>query len=276
MSRFEDARKRIGRSVIHATEFMGEFRRLFPQDGRYDVRLDKEDERTWVARAVYNRDFNNSLALELGEFFYQLRAALDAAMWKAVTISEGPEPTAHADSLEFPIYNGKDPEDKFKKAAFHKFKIPDELKAWLGTIQPYSAPKPVNHPDCGLSVTLERLHDCARKDRHRKLHVAAAVAQRVEYDFIDLPPGLRLSFVEPVAVDFLKGEDIFLRFGIDGAIIGEEFPGKPKLATALQIDVSVDEIPVWSNEGFWLELRRFGEATEYIINRFDAFYDKLP
>jgi hypothetical protein len=40
----------------------------------------------------------------------------------------------------------------------------------------------------------------------------------------------------------------------------QEFSIKPKLATASQIDISVDEIPKWTDEGFAAELRRFTNA----------------
>lgn len=256
---------------------MGEFRRLFPNDSRYNVRLDHENEGTWVARAIFDRDRENSLALELGEFFYQLRAALDAAIWEGVSISEGAEPTTHTDRLEFPICSDSKSstgKEKFEKAAIHKVKFSEELRDWMATIQPYSAMKPVNHPDCGLSVTLECLHNCARKDRHRRLHVTAAVAERIDWEFIDLPPGVHVGLVEPVPADFLKGDDVFLRFRLEGALIEPTI--KPKLATTLQIDIAVDEIPKWSDEGFWVELKRFGVAVEHVIDRFESVYAKLP
>jgi len=46
-------------------------------------------------------------------------------------------------------------------------------------------------------------------------------------------------------------------------------------ATALQIDISVDEITNWTDEGFPGELILFGQTTEYVINRFESVYAKL-
>lgn len=273
MPLFVDSWKRIDRSVVHAEAFFAEFHRLFPQDG-YGVRLDEEGPGTWIASAIFKTSsLDNSLALELGEFFYQLRGALDAAVWQAVAICEGAEPkedTPGVNRLEFPLCCGK---SKFEDSAIHRFKFPQQLKAWIGSVQPNSADKPPNDPDFGLNVTLELLHNCARKDRHRRLHVAAAVPGTIEYAIASTPPDLRIASIDPIKSDFLKGDNKFMRFGL------ESISGKPitkaELTTAITIDVVFDEIPIWSEGGFATELKRFGMATEQVINRFEFAFDSL-
>jgi len=265
---FEDSWKRIDRSRVHAEALWNEVGRLFPKDG-YTVRAEQESEGTWTLSAVFNSPTgDNCIAFELGEFFYQLRAALDAAVWKAVWILDGSEPPAKANRLEFPIYATQ---QQFDAAAIHKFNFPQELREWLSAVQPYSADKPVGDPDLGLNVTLERLHNCARKDRHRRLHVFACVGEAVAFDFLPLGPGCSVTFVQPLEADFLKGKNVFLRFGVAGA--GPDF--KIKLATDLKVDIAIEDIPVWPGSTFGEELRRFGLATEYVINRFDLAFTRL-
>jgi hypothetical protein len=268
MSRFEDSWKRISRSRTHAEALWAEVKRLFPQDG-YAVEIKKESERTFTANAKFKCPSQDiSISLELGEFFYQLRAALDAAVWKAVWILDGTEPPPDANSLEFPIYPLQ---SKFESAAIHKHSFPQELRDWLGTIQPYSADKLVPDPDAGLNVTLEALHNFARKDRHRRLHVCAAFSKNVSFDIIPLSNKAAVEYVELLPTDFLKGKNAFLRFGVIGPI--EEL--KINLATGFEIDISVDEALSYIPRGLPEELRRFGLATEHVINRFDSVFAKL-
>ncbi len=269
---FEDSRKRIKRAKTHAQAFWNEVLRLFPNDG-YTVALDRENERTWVVSAIFKTAPDDEvLSLELGEFFYQLRAALDAAVWKAVWVLDGTEPPADANRLEFPIYPNK---AKFDTAAIHRCNFPQELRDWISTIQPYSAEKSAGDPDLGLSGTLQTLHDCARKDRHRRLHVAAAMASVVHYDFLDgLPEGVAVRSAEILPADFLKGKNSFLRLEFTSET-GTLPSFQKHLATALKIDISVDEITNWTAEGFPDELIRLGGATEHVINRFDSVFERL-
>jgi hypothetical protein len=268
MSRFEDSWKRIKRSKIHAEALWAEVKLLFPQDG-YAVEIQKESERTFTASAIFKSPLrDNSIPLELGEFFYQLRAALDAAVWKAVWIMNGSEPSADANSLEFPICPLQ---KKFDSAAIHKYSFPQELRDWLGTIQPYSTDKLVPDPDAGLNVTLEALHNFARKDRHRRLHVCAAFSKNVSFDIIPISNEAAVEYVEPLPTDFLKGKNSFLRFGVIGPI--EKL--KVNLATGFEIDISIDEALPYDPAGLPEELKRFGLATEHVINRFDSVFAKL-
>jgi hypothetical protein len=268
---FEDSWKRIERAVIHAKAFVVEFHRLFPKDG-YTVRLDQESPGTFVATAFFNIDSaKNDLALELGEFFYQLRGALDAAIWQTVTICEGSEPTdttPGVNRLEFPITS----EANFEKAAVHKFKFPDKLKSWIRSIQTDSAEKPSDDPDLGLNVTLETIHNFARKDRHRRLHVAAIVPRAFEYIFDCTPSNVQIVSVEFIECDFLKGNNKFARFEL------ESINGQPithaELTTGLAIDVAVDGMDIWSQDGFAGELIRCGAAVEYILNRFESTFNQ--
>lgn len=274
MHLFEESWKRIDRSRMHAVAFMDEFHRLFPNDDRYKTCVEQEAQGIWIVKAVFGENLENDLALQLGEFFYQLRSALDAAVWQAVSISEGSEPNdsmRYVSRLEFPIGT----ESNFRKAAIHKFKFPDKLRNWIGTIQTDSAEKSMPDPDSGLNVTLETLNNCARKDRHRKLQVMAAVAEAIEYNFLEIPHDLSVNSVEPIDADFLKGKNAFLRLRIAGPPV-DPSNCKIKLETNLLIDVSVKEIPKFLIDGvkggFAGELKRFGLAVEYIINQFESAF----
>ncbi len=186
MPHFTDSWKRIERAVVHGKAFKAEWESLI-QPESYRVFIEMESDWTsGVAKAVPHVIPKNDLALELGEFFYQLRAALDAAVYQAAIFAEGVDTPTKQDSIEFPIYIDS---GKFNKNPINKPPFPEELRDWLESIQPYNTAKTANTNYSTLNGTLKLLHDCARKDRHRRLHVIAAVPIQLNCGFEITEPG---------------------------------------------------------------------------------------
>ncbi|MGP8259611.1 MAG: hypothetical protein ACLQM6_06610 [Acidobacteriaceae bacterium] len=261
---FKNSWKRIERAKMHGEALAREWTTALPKEGqRVDVK--QENDGAWVASFLINVPPDNNLALEVGEFFYQLRSSLDGAIWQAVTIGEGTEPTTNINRLDFPICSE---ERYFNQSAIHKHKLPQNLKNWLASIQPYCAEKPLDDPDRGLGTTLQILHNLARMDRHRRLRVVAAVPSKVEWAFNSWPPA-NITSAEGIRCNFLEGESKFLRFTaetIDGQPID-----KIQLATGIKIEIAVDEIPCWEGT-LDKEFVRFVGATHYVIQRFEEFF----
>lgn len=158
--------------------FKNEWAKIFADDAISTVARYDKDSGWFIASVVLTpgaieRVQKNNLALEIGEYAYQLRSALDALIWDAITLKQGgTEPPPDANRVEFPIL----PTNKaFKDCGFLKFSFPDKLKPWLESIQPNSAAQPVNHPDRGVNTALGDIHDLARFDRHRRLRILAVV-----------------------------------------------------------------------------------------------------
>ena len=63
----------------------------------------RKDERTWVAKKVKPPIPDNFLSIELGEFFYQLMAALDGVVFQATVLQGEIDPPANVDGLYFPL-----------------------------------------------------------------------------------------------------------------------------------------------------------------------------
>jgi hypothetical protein len=261
---FKNSWKRIERAKMHGEAFAREWTTVLPKEGqRVDVK--QEDDGAWVAEMFIDVPAENNLALEVGEFFYQLRSSLDGAIWQAVTITEGAEPTTDINRLDFPIYPNK---GYFDQSALHKHRLPQELKGWLASIQPYCPEKAMGDPDRGLGNTLQLMHNMARMDRHRRLRVVAAVPTELEWIFNSFPPA-NITSAEGLRCNFLEGESKFLRFTAetqDGTPID-----KIQLATGLKIEVAIDGIPCWE-ASLDKEFIRFVGATRYVIDRFERFY----
>jgi len=249
---------------MHGAKFFEQWS-TFVHDKPCTIRADHKGNGTAVITAVFEggieADFGLGLSLELGEFFYQLRAALDGATFKLASLLSAPHPPPNETTLEFPIYPTT---SKFNQSAFCKQPFSDEFKAWVESIQPYNAHKTTDKPYRGINHALSLLHDCARKDRHRQLHVVAALPTTIKGHFVISPPG-RITFTEMIPCNFLEDKFEFLRFGFDRVTDGDI-----DLKGEMVIEVSVQEIPDRRGTALVEEVNRFLDVAAYVINAFEA------
>ncbi len=264
MRRFEDSWKRIDRATMHAEAFASQWAGLIDPEAK-EVGIKRKNDGTWVAFAIHKVNPEHDLAIELGEFFYQLRAALDGMIFKAVIIQGKVDPPANESTLEFPIYPTK---GKFEGCAAYRAPFPEKLKAWFEAIQPYNTGKPGYAETADMRRLLTLLHNCARKDRHRRLHVVAAIPTSVEWKF-DISPGGKISNVRELRPNFLENESEFLAFHASGVSGPDSYF---KLATGVTIEISVAEIPGLTGQGVMLELARIIDAVRYIVEKFEVGY----
>jgi hypothetical protein len=273
--RFKNSRDRLDRAEYHAKLFYSQWESLLEKDGFSAIGRYDETSRWSIVRAeptptMIEKVRTNTLAIELGEMAYQLRAALDGLIWETITIFNGAEPAPDADGvnrLEFPILNGKNAD--FKKCAFYKFPFPNELRDWLESIQPGSAEKPVGDPYRGLKTTLEDIHDLARHDRHRRLRVVGAVPREINFrvDATSDPISRTGTYEMIETCDLLGGKHEFLRFQIITA--SGIFPQKIHLSTNIRIDIFVEQIELYNGENLGIQLQRFIQAVGMVIEKFE-------
>ena len=217
-------------------------------------------------KAITNIVPENDAAIELGEFFYQLRAALDALVYQVAVLHHGSDPPPHENTVEFPIYI--DP-SKFNRNPVNRPPFPNKLRDWLETIQPYNVAKTAALDYAGLNRKLEIIHDCARKDRHRRLHIFAAVPTAIDWDFIIEGPG-KVTFINPLPANFLENECVFLEFGFEGTTRNETT--NIKLATAMSIEVSFPEVPIPVGSNLGSELSNLLQAAVFVARYFESAY----
>lgn len=255
---------------MHGRKFM-ETWGTFVNDKPCTIRAYEESKGTTVVVAEFeggiDPDFGIDLALELGEFFYQLRAALDAATFKFASLISAPHPPANETTLEFPIYPSP---KKFQNSAFNREPFPNDLKVWVESIQPYNASKTADKPYFAINKFLSVIHDCARKDRHRHLHVVAAYPTSMTGEIILDGPG-NITFTEAIPCNFLENKFEFLRVGFD-----ETFEGKIDLKGQMVIDVSVDEIPGVRGTSLADAMNVLAKAAGFVVNAFENIYLGRP
>jgi len=178
-------------------------------------------------------------ALELGEFLYQMRAALDACIYETACVNTGQRPPPDERKLEFPICEDA---EAFKNAGWKIAPLTQEQRDIVESVQPYNMPKDLT-PDVvpfSLNRTLSILHDWARKDRHRKLHVVASWASNINPQLI-IPAGAALVEFNVARDTFvLRAEAQVATFRIDGCQPGMVVNANPNLV----LDPAVDEAPL--------------------------------
>ena len=138
---FPDSVKRINRAVLHYNAVYAEFLKFIQPDA-HTVHIEMSEQETeGVAKTRLPDVPENDMALELGEFFYQLRAALDSLIYQASIYTEGVDPPSNKDKVEFPICID---EGKFNRNAVNRKPFPTKLRNRLLSIQPYAAKDPGN------------------------------------------------------------------------------------------------------------------------------------
>lgn len=265
MRLFPDSVKRLNRAVVHYNAAYAEILK-FVQPEAHDVVVEINDAGTeGVAKTRLPEPPDNDVALELGEFFYQLRAALDSLIYQTSVYTEGVDPPSNKNKAEFPICIDK---GKFNQNAVNKLPFPPQLRDWLLSIQPYVARDASNNYHM-LSQYLEILHDCARIDRHRRLHLVGIASFNVDVEF-ETSPEITVSSIERVNGNILESEAIFLRFRIEGMRPGKEY--KIKLKSKFQLEITLENLPVPSGGNMGRELVRIMNAVDQVIKVFKDCY----
>jgi hypothetical protein len=261
--RFTDSWKRWRRAIHHAKSFTDEWNGLFdPKSSESEVH--RKDERTWVAKGIFPLIPETNLAVELGEFTYQLMAALDGVVFEATMLcGEGDTPT-NIEALYFPLAKKL---RAFNESAFSCGPLPQDLKFWVETVQPYNAGKAANAELEDIISSLLALHTCAKKDRHRRLNVLAAPPTSLQHYFDFDGPGEVIE-IKYLDADFLAGKFDFLEFGITGFVEGTTT--NIKLHTGLTIEVRAEEIPVPSGKSLTDVMTSMLKSVDYVLRTFEA------
>lgn len=271
--KFKNCWSRTKRAADHLLAFKSEWERIFTDHCITSVFRYEENSgwfvvSTSVPPATLERIRCNTLALEIGEYAYQLRAALDGLIWDTITFTQGTEPAANTNRVEFPIVDGIT--RKFKDSGFLKFPFPENLKRWLESIQPNAGEKSEGDPERGIPTALSDIHDLARLDRHRRLRIVAAVITQLRFGIASNPQGRIVDRERIDTFDLFGGQYEFLRFKVE--TVDQTILRELTLKTDLAFEVLLEDIRPFPNMDACSQLGSYIYAVEYIISRFeDAF-----
>lgn len=241
---FEVCWQRVERAEAH-NEAMARAWNTFIEDEPYEPVCTVNSDGTGRLFVVQVKPIPDVIGLELGEFLYQYRAALDSSIYELACCNSGDRPPANEGTLEFPICNhpavfgAKKYQDKIAP-------LTDKQRSIVESVQPYNI-TPGMSPR-GIPFSFHRalgiLNDWARIDRHRRLHVASAWADNLQPVFI-VPDGTSLVDVRVARPSLtLNHEAQVATFRIAGWKPGMNVNANPNLT----FDIAISESPLPCHE----------------------------
>jgi hypothetical protein len=261
MELFRESRDRLARAKMHRNAFADHWNALIEHDA-ISIIVEFNPDRTGVIKFQRKSPYVNDASLELGEFFYQLRAALDCLAFTAVRQKTG-DPVSKEDSIYFPI---ADTVSRYDKQVKNLGAIPEQLRLWIKSVQPCFAGENTDEPIGRISLLLELLHNCARKDRHRRLTVLAPGGSELCVE-ISFTPHVEIEHIDGVSCNLFDNEGVLAKFKL-----AEYVPGlNVDLKGDLYIDVILENIH-FSGWQFADALDRIGRVVDYAISQFEAAF----
>lgn len=208
-----------------------------------------------LVRVKVKREIPLSLAVTLGDVFYNLRSALDHLTYALAELNGKPPR-----GTEFPIFKDK---GKFFRTGpgggLYKIRgLKPEHRTAIQALQPYKAGRDA------IVQPLWVLHELANADKHRTLHMAGGIMEEfgLQFDYTDVALG------EP---------ELFAGRLIDGAVVGRVFILQTGTDPKMQVkpralfNVTYDEAGLFEGRQVptFLELR---DAVGDVIARFKSAF----
>lgn len=250
--RFKGCFARLDRAREHYEEFGAEWARYIE---RRPAEITHEVDEDGRGRVIVVRHEAPPLRLSLliGEFMYELRAALDNCLYEIAVHYSGQDPPPGESVLQFPIYETPDGWAANVKRLRH---LSNEHRTLLERIQPYQAQR----RDLNCLRILNRL---ARTDRHRTLHVVSSVIAEGRL-LVQAPPGSRV-------VDQRKADNVLAGMGvtevasfrIDPWSPGQQIEVYPHIELEVEIAEMAAERPWGTLSSRLIALHR--AVQEYIV-----------
>jgi hypothetical protein len=239
LGEFVDCWRRYRRADFHFEALQKQWRE-FVEAEPYSASAHIDDDGTGQVFVAVDYDpLPEAFSLELGEMLYQLRAALDHCIYAIAVRETGQTPPPDHDQLEFPIT--RSPED-FARAQRKIAPLSDEFRPVIEHVQPYNAGTTTGDRR-DLCDAMHVLHEWARIDRHRRLHLLGSWVSDAR-PTLRLPSGVRVTQMRVASDGFLRADEPIATFSLSGWRPGMEFA----VDAGVQISIGVNEPPYPTDE----------------------------
>lgn len=225
LERFGGCFARLDRAVDHRDAF-GEAWAEFLADHPYQPFVEVADDGRGFVGIRRHVSFPPRMALLVGEFLYELRAALDNCLYEVAVLHSGHNPPPGHGVLQFPIYDDR---ANWDRNLYRLKYLSDEHRELLERIQPYHVEEQYKRLNC-----LAMLNDLARIDRHRTLHLVGAAV--VEGGLLlEAPPGSVLTTLSKVDRPVIDEVAEIATFQVTPWKIGQAVGMQPNLVLEVEI-----------------------------------------
>jgi hypothetical protein len=223
---------RIDRAVYHSNEVANVWNSL-DISRMLEVAVFVKDDGSGVMEIEQHEPLPEILELELGEYLYQLRAALDGAVYASAIEDSGLNAPSNPAALEFPLCEkAKDWPRQARKIA----QLNAGRQRFIEACQPFAEPQ--LEPELRIlnsNRALRILNDLARIDRHRRLHTLAT-AVSMGQPLFEFPEGVSLCSLE--LKDAYSSDGPAARFSLVGWKHGMNLRANPNA----EIDISLESV----------------------------------
>lgn len=234
---------RLDRARTHRAEALEAWSSFLDEDP-YDSRLVIDSSGSATLSIIQSKPPPRLIALAVGEYFYQVRAALDNLVFTVAAFDSGQYPPPKAATIQFPACAS---EAAWNAGVFRLEALSERHRSWLYEIQPFHS-----HSLPSDRTVLHVVNDLARRDRHRELHVAAAHATEVQ-PIVNAPSADAVFWKDvPPRVQLDDEETAIAEFSVVPYAPGDTVEANPNL----MIDLEVVELAALRSDegGTWLDL----------------------
>ena len=270
MKAFKTCRARVLRADSHF-QASAKLWAEFSEGDTYRPIVDVESDGRGTISVVPRGKLRPLFAIQVGEIFYQLRAALDSLVYQASIYDSGQDPPPDHEYLEFPF--------RSTSAAFNKPNVARKIdplspkrRTIVETVQPYNAPN-VTSTERDTILALANLNHWARIDRHRRLHFIGSWASPKGGPQFRPPSGvvIRNVVVTSATGHFLEDESKIASFVADGWKPTMQMQANPNLF----IDIAINEPdPTGAVTQMILDdaINGVMQAVQVVMERFELSY----
>jgi hypothetical protein len=261
---YKTARLRFGRAIAHGEQLAKMWNGL-PDTFLCIPKAHLYADGTGAIIAEKVGSLPDEFSLLLGEQLYQLRAALDACIYQATVYATGQNPPPDEGKLEFPITWDRAEWPGLVKRRLSA--LPVVVQGGIEAVQPFKS-LGLSPEDQVISMgrSIGILHDLARKDRHRQVHLVGSWPLEVKPAF-DLPDGVRVDQVETMPPSILVEGSVIVRFHLRGFVSGMPIRVNPQMQT--NIGCNEPPVPCHSSDTFANRLTEMINAVGSIILAFE-------
>jgi hypothetical protein len=267
MPEFRVSRLRVSRAIDH-NQALAELWNTIPPEDLCSFWPKVDPDGNGSIRVMNVKPLPDEFGLRLGEMLYQLRSALDACIYQATAYGSEPITPQNESSLEFPITN--DPKEFLKLVKRRLWGLPLDLIIGIESVQPYNTPTiyPAEKLVAKNSRCLGILHDLARIDRHRKLHMVGSAPLQFEPIFT-LPAGVSVKDVRITADKLLTEQSEIATYKLIGFKTGMNIHVNPNMTT--NIGCTEPPEPCHPNDTFAERLTEIINTVHSIVSIFEAY-----
>jgi hypothetical protein len=221
---FQGARDRIERANSHRAE-LSNLWNTFLEDEPFSFGLHVDDEGKAELWVDVHSDPPRECGVVIGEWLYNLRTALDYAIYGLAIADSGQFPPPSADKIQFPVCVTA---EQFRRQQYRLSDLSDEHRTRLDEVQPYRSPAgPEAHP-------LFWLNELARLDRHRSISVVGAAIATSD-PIVYAPNAETVTFDDVKAGVYLEEGSVLATFTVSPYSPGDEVSANPQTGIDLEI-----------------------------------------